>query len=81
MAKILAPVITDNACRDQLLLSLNGIVATTKEFKTRAVAHTAGNAAAENRAEKVTESVLGTVADLVAHLNEREDDHSMVVER
>ena len=68
-AKILAPVITDNACRDQLLVSLDDIVAAVDNFKNHAVAPSA---------EKATESVLGAVADLVTYLKDSEDDPIML---
>ena len=69
-AKILAPVITDNACRDQLLVSLDDIVAAVDSFKNHAVARSAEN----KTAEKATESVLAAVADLVTYLKDSEDD-------
>ena len=68
-AKILAPVITDNACRDQLLVSLDDIVAAVDSFKNHAVARSA---------EKATESVLAAVADLVTYLKDSEDDPIML---
>ena len=73
-AKILAPVITDNACRDQLLVSLDDIVAAVDSFKNHAIARSADN----KTAEKATESVLGAVADLVTYLKESEDDPIML---
>ena len=73
-AKILAPVITDNACRDQLLVSLDDIVAAVDSFKNHAIARSAEN----KTAEKATESVLGAVADLVTYLKESEDDPIMI---
>ena len=73
-ARILAPVITDNACRDQLLVSLDDIVAAVDSFKNHAIAHSAEN----KTAEKASESVLGAVADLVTYLKESEDDLIML---
>ena len=73
-AKILAPVITDNACRDQLLVSLDDIAAAVDNFKNHAVARSAEN----KSAEKATESVLGAVADLVTYLKDSEDDPVML---
>ena len=78
-AKILAPVITDNACRDQLLVSLDDIAAAVDNFKNHATAQFAENKSAQNKsAEKATESVLGAVADLVTYLKDSEDDPIMV---
>ena len=73
-AKILAPVITDNACRDQLLVSLDDIAAAVDNFKNHATAGIAEN----KSAEKATESVMGAVADLVTYLKDSEDDPIMV---
>ena len=73
-AKILAPVITDNACRDQLLVSLDDIVAAVDSFKNHAIARSAEN----KTAEKATESVLAAVADLVTYLKDSEDDPIML---
>ena len=64
-AKILAPVITNNACRDQLLISLDDIVASVDNFKNHAVAH--------KTAEKATDSVMGAIADLVTYLKDSQD--------
>ena len=78
-AKILAPVITDNACRDQLLVSLDDIAAAVDNFKNHATVQFAENKSAQkNSAEKATESVLGAVADLVTYLKDSEDDPIMV---
>ena len=60
-AKILAPVITDNACRDQLLVSLDDIVAAVDSFKNHAVARSAEN----KTAEKATESVLAAIVEVI----------------
>ena len=58
-AKILAPVITDNACRDQLLVSLDDIAAAVDNFKNHATVQFAENKSAQNKsAERDTESVL-----------------------
>ena len=78
-AKILAPVITDNACKDQLLISLDDVVAAVDNFKNHAVARSAENKTTEHKtAEKATESVLGAVADLVTYLKDSEDDPIML---
>ena len=69
-AKILAPVITNNACRDQLLISLDDIVASVDNFKNHAVAH--------KTAEKATDSVMGAIADLVTYLKDSQDDPIML---